>query len=329
MASLVSSNVCDLNSLYANGFDYPVSQKTLETFFDGKGFGHEITYTPLEKSNLEADVNALYDQAIKNAHRSEIPQITVSAGAPGAGKTMLMRKLLADWGTGVVYIDPDDVCLNGGMPSTYGKELATSLDQLSKTAFATLEKRQEAEKALRQELYTKWRPASNAAHHTIAGHSIKNRYDIFFGTTASSPHTAGFFQFLKDRGYEITVLHVNAPDDVRWESVQERDKTFVQTTKEDIIEKGHLVPQRIQDTYLKFADEIQFYYRSGVKEAAVLAATWIPGTTSGKPSLRTHDDQCYRKIKKMHDEVVCKKLNRPELLWERIVDEPSSLSYRV
>jgi hypothetical protein len=54
------------------------------------------------------------------------------------------------------------------------------------------------------------------------------------------------------------LIHVSAPDDVRWGSIQERDKTFVQTTEQDIKEKWLLLPQRINDTFLKYADRLSF-----------------------------------------------------------------------
>lgn len=46
----------------------------------------------------------------------------------------------------------------------------------------------------------------------------------------------------------------------------------VQTTEQDVREKGLLLSQRINDTFLKYVDEIKFYYRDGVKQDAVLAA---------------------------------------------------------
>src|SRR5205085_8823258 len=96
----------------------------------------------------------------------------------------------------------------------------------------------EEQKTIRQELYNKWRPGSNAATHLILAHLIRQQYAFYFGTTASSPSTGKFLEFLKSKGYTIKLLHLTAPDDVRWASVQERDKIFVQTTEEDIRDKG-------------------------------------------------------------------------------------------
>ena len=68
--------------------------------------------------------------------------------------------------------------------------------------------------------------------------------------------TYKFFEFLKEQGYRIRIIHVSASDDVRWGSIQERDQSFVQTTEEDVRMKGLMVPQRITDTFLTHADEI-------------------------------------------------------------------------
>lgn len=110
----------------------------------------------------------------------------------------------------------------------------------------------------RLEAYNKWRPASNAAAHIILGNLIREKCAFYFGTTSSSPMTYKFFEFLKSQGYEIKLLHIIAPDDVRIGSIQERDKTFIQTTAQDIAEKGDLTPPRISDTFFKYADEIDF-----------------------------------------------------------------------
>ena len=239
----------------------------------------------------------------------------------------MMRQVLQREGAEGAYICPDDVCLKS-MSLTYGVELAGRLEDLSKTTFASAEEAQIAEKNLRQELYNKWRPGSNAATHVILGNLIREKYDIFFGTTASSPFTVNFFQFFKEQGYKIRVLHISAPDDVRWGSIQERDKTFVQTTEQDIVEKGDLVPQRIQDTYLKLADEIAFFYRAGVKENAVLVATWIRGAESEKPVLTIHDSKRYGEIKKIHN-AVCDRLKRSDILWESAVEKTSVVHHSI
>ena len=59
---------------------------------------------------------------------------------------------------------------------------------------------------------------------------------------------------------------MRAPDDVRWACVKQRDKTFAQTTEQDVIEKGLLLPQRINDMFLAYADRIDFYSVMGSRK---------------------------------------------------------------
>ena len=122
------------------------------------------------------------------------------------------------------------------------------------------------------------------------------------------------FQWLKDRGYEIRLIHVSAPDKVRWESIQQRDKTFVQTTETDVKEKGMLVPQRINDTYLAFADCIDFYFRSEADQDAILAATW----TRSDKEIEVKNKEAFESIKALHDGI-CQSLGQDELCWENSV----------
>ncbi|MDE3045965.1 MAG: hypothetical protein KGJ02_04910 [Verrucomicrobiota bacterium] len=153
----------------------------------------------------------------------------------------------------------------------------------------------------------------------ILGNLIRDNCDFQFGTTATSPQAAHFFKFLKDRGYKIHLIHITAPDEVRWNSIQERDKSFVQTTEQDIQEKGKLLPQRIQDTYLKYADKIHFIYRgevnTGPSMVLGMAAEWIRTEESaGKAGvLRIWNEENYAKVKALHNAAI-EALGKRELL---------------
>jgi len=201
------------------------------------------------------------------------------------------------------YNDPDDVCLKN-MDRTWKQTIDTEV----KNSDLSLDKLKE----IRKNAYNYWRPASNAATHLILANLIQDRYSFYFGTTSSSPQTGKQFQFLKNLGYRIRLLHITAPDDVRWQSIVKRDQHFVQTTESDTKTKGELVPQRILDTYLKYADEIEFYYRNNVDESAILAATWIR-TDEGK--LCIHHPAAYSKMINIHNEI-CQRIQRSDLLWE-------------
>jgi hypothetical protein len=242
----------------------------------------------------------------------------MTAGAPGTGKTILMkqhRNINIHQGKVIAYICPDDVCLQK-MMRTYQKDIKEKLTNLQLS--------EKEVKDLRQESYNKWRPGSNGAALLILAHLIRQQYAFYFGTALSSPASGKLLEFLKSKDFTIQLLHISAPDDIRWGSIQERDKTFVQTTEEDIREKGKLVPQRIYDTYLKFADEIQFYYRGAVKEDAVLAATWIrnPEFSPKLGTLTIHDRNRYEQLKAIHN-TVCDALWQADLFWENSVEHNS------
>jgi predicted ABC-type ATPase len=315
---LKECEVLNLDLIYQSdppGFAYSLPRSVLESYLSGKAFDHKEVYSREELDDLKADICDLYRTIIEQQPAKE--QLAVmTAGAPGTGKTTLLKQDLAaqaKQGRVFAYVCPDDVCLKGLM-RTYQKEIAERVDQCLMDGGER--------KKCRQEAYNKWRPGSNAATHLILAHLIRQRYGFYFGTTSSAPTTAKFLEFLKTQGYTIRLLHLTSLDQVRWESIQERDKIFVQTTEEDIREKGKLVPQRIMDTYLKFADEIEFFYRREVKEDAVLAATWKRNSNpaEGLGTLTIVDRERYEAIKKIHN-AACEALGKPELVWEMAVEK--------
>lgn len=308
-----SPDVCNLNLIYDKGrYEYSLPKAVLESFLSGKAFDNPDVYTDGESARLRADINAIF-QKILSANPVKMNLAVITAGAPGAGKTMKMREDLAEnasYGRNFAYVDPDDVCLKN-QTRTYKADIESG----------------NGSKEARQAAYNKWRPGSNAATHLILGNLIRDGYAFYFGSTSSGPSTNKSFEFLKNQGYQIRLIHVTAPDEVRWESIKERDKTFVQTTEQDVKEKGLLLPQRIMDTFLAYADEIEFYYRDGVKKDAQLAATWVRNKEGGEAlgTLKVADPSQYEKIKAIHNEAV-KVLGKPELQWESTVEKHSNLA---
>ena len=307
-----SYDVCDSSRIYNAQYNYSLPKNILEGFLSGKAFDNKIEYTTDESARLRKDINAL-NQSILSQNPVNEKIAVMTAGAPGAGKTTLMKRDLADKaaeGKVYAYICPDDVCLQ----------------TMSETYLAEIEKSDKSKDA-RQAAYNKWRPGSNASTHLILGDLIRQGYGFYFGTTSSGPATGKFFEFLKQQGYHIRLIYISAPDDVRWGSIQERDKTFVQTTEQDVREKGDLLPQRINDTFMKYADEIEFYYRVGVHEKATLTATWLrnPSSAPVLGALQVHNADNYVKIKAIHN-AVAEKLKRPDLDWDKSVEKISTVA---
>lgn len=302
-----TTNVCEVKNLYNDNFNYSLPQNILEGFLSGIAFNNKEPYTQQELDNLRKDINSLYEKILgDNPIRKK--EAVITAGAPGSGKTTLLKKELA--GRKYAYVCPDDVCLTGQL-RTY---------QADKAQFQKTEKPEDA--ALKS--YNKWRPGSNAATHLILGNLIQQGYAFYFGSTSSGPATGKSFDFLKKQGYNIRIIHLMAPDDVRWESVKKRDQTFLQVTKKDVREKGLLLPQRIEDTFLAYADEIDFFLRDGVDQDADLAAKWTKNKegSSSLGTLEVYNPNQYGRIKAIHNEAI-KALQKPELSWESTVERKS------
>jgi len=309
MTSIVPYDVCNVDLIYnkANGYEYSLPKNILESFLSGKAFDNPEVYSEEEALKLRDDINKLFERMM-STKPTKAPLAVMTAGAPGAGKTIKMRQDLKEnsaIGKEFAYIDPDDVCLKN-QTKTYLVEVENG----------------DGTKEARLAAYNKWRPGSNAATHLILGNLIREKYAFYFGTTSTGPATGKFFEFLKKQGYQIRLIHVTAPDDVRWESIRERDKTFVQTTEQDVKEKGLLLPQRINDAFLAYADEIEFYYRDGVKQDAQLAAKWIRNKdySNSSDTLQIIDASRYEKIKTIHNTSV-ETLGRPDLRWESTVEK--------
>ncbi len=340
MASMtVASDICDLDQIYQqNGFHYSLPRHMLEKYYQGKYFPDSVGYDAEIKAKVVQDTNSMYQTILaKNPAHEKIAVIT--AGSPGSGKTWRMRADLKEQEKSFAYIDPDDVALKSGMVITYLTELAEGLEEIKKTpcvspeekralerigkkAYASPEEKLTAEKEFRTAMYNKYRDGSNFATHVILAQLIKSGTAFYYGTTSSSPASAFFYKFLKDNGYTIRMLHMTAPDDVRWASIKERDKTFVQTTEADIRDKAYMVPERIDDTYLKYADTIEFCFRDGVHKSGVHAATWTR-TQDGKGVLVIHDKEAYAQVKKTHD-VLCK--GKENILWKNTVEQKSEIA---
>ncbi len=313
MSSITAVDVCEMGPIYdeAAGYKYSLPQSVLEGFLSGKAFDHPKVYSADESVRLHDDINEIY-QAILARGPEKDNLAVMTAGAPGSGKTFMMRQILAESrsvGTDYAYVCPDDVCLKS-QSRTYGADIVSSGDS----------------KEARLAAYNKWRPGSNAATHLILGNLIREKFAFYFGTTSTGPATGKFFDFLKKQGYQIKLIHISAPDDVRWASIQERDKTFIQTTETDVCEKGLLLPQRIMDTYLAYADAIDFYYRDGVHADAELSAIWTRNIdcTEALGTLQIVSSPKYEQIKAIHN-AATEVLFRPELQWELTVEKNSKI----
>lgn len=302
------THVCNLDTIYQPGvFEYFLPKSTLASFLDGAAFDSEVSYTEKERALLQADIEEIYEK-IEREQLSPRREAVMTAGAPGAGKTFLLRQhmLRNSKKRNFAYIDPDDICLKS-MKRTYLKDLKDTLISIQRQNFFSEEEENLTELAAKQVLYNHWRPGSNAANHLILANLIRQGLPFYFGTTSTSPTVANLFKLLKEENYHIRLLHITASDDTRWQSILKENRTFLHTTAEDIRNKGKFFYQRLQ-TYFEWADTIEFYYRSESDQDAVLAAIWT------KTDLTIINQTAYNAIQNIHNES-CHQLQKEELLW--------------
>jgi len=302
------AHICDLDAIYQRDvFEYFLPKNTVASFLDGAAFDSEISYTEEEKALLQADIEDIYAK-INLQGLTPRREAVMTAGAPGAGKSTLMKQDLAKNSktNNFAYIDPDDVCLKS-MKHTYLKDLKDSLNSIHEQNFFSEEEATFTELSIKQVLYNHWRPGSNAANHLILANLIRQGLSFYFGTTSTSSTVSDFFKLLKEQSYHIRLLHITASDNTRWQSVLKENRGFLHTTAEDIFEKGKLFPQRLQ-TYFAWADTIEFYYRSEADQNAILAAIWT------KDSFTVINQIAYEEIQNIHNES-CHQLQKEELLW--------------
>src|SRR5579862_8649477 len=87
----VVGSPCNLDPIYdPEGFNYSLPRTVLESFLDGKAFDHKESYSSSERASLEQDINTLYTRILEKDPLKK-PCIVITAGAPGAGKTILMK----------------------------------------------------------------------------------------------------------------------------------------------------------------------------------------------------------------------------------------------
>lgn len=291
-------DICDLTRIYNDQYQYFLPKDILENYLSGKAFDNLTAYSPEELQKLKTDIEIIYANILsKNPTKERLAVVT--AGAPGSGKTTKMQQDLqqqAALSKNYAYINPDDLCLQQQL-NTYKSDINNSDGSI----------------AAKQLSYNKWRPGSNAATHVILANLIRDNYAIYFDTTSTGKYSVKLFSFLKDHNYQIRLMHVTAPDDVRLQSIQEMNKIFIHTTEKDVKEKALLLPQQIKSTYLAYADEIEFYYRSAVNEDAILAAKWKKSTNI----LEIIDPLLYSKIKAWHNA----NISSSDLLWETVVEK--------
>ncbi len=308
---------CNISLLYGSDYTYFLPRKTLNEWMLGKAFEHSFEYSLQEQKHLQEDIRDIYEKVCSDQEAnipSEVPQVIITAGPPGAGKTMLVAEHLSqDNSQKVIYLSSSDLCLKN-QQRTYQLDMQNSDQSLE----------------MRRHVFCKWKPGAVAAKHIILGHLIHDRKSLYLGATCIEPFTKDLLHFLKQQKYQIKILYVAASDQIRWSSIQERNKTFAHSnshTEQNVIKKGIDFAQQLP-ILLLYADEIFFYHREKVRESAKLVALWTKriSPSDNLDTLHIFLSNEYRMVKLLHNTSI-QSLLRSDLLWENVVELKSKLVF--
>jgi hypothetical protein len=243
------------------------SEKYIEQFFDPlqeAAFANEhflakdvnrkllARYSTDELSLIYADLLSLQESLFAGATKA--PIYLATAGGPGAGKSTVLEGYMKNSEIQFVYADPDRAALLR-MEKTYKADLA-------------------AKKRTPEEAYNHWRDASNFLANYFLAKALRNGYAVAHGTTMTAPAAVleKIFATLKNvYGRKIHLLHITCNEAVREESEHaRRARGVVQCTWEDFHNKNTAFFARLPQ-YL-VADQVDFYYRSKLDNAACVAS---------------------------------------------------------
>ena len=221
---------------------------------------------------VEKDRSVVYEICFRNIGpvQGQKPVYVATAGAPLAGKSTILEQEITknpDHYGNLVKVDPDRWGMLF-MINTYHGYLMSASTVADADKFETAQRR----------AYDVARPGSNILTLEILNKAVEGRYDIAHGTTMTGNHINTLLSGLKDHGYEIDLFLCGASDEMRAEAQKYRATVqgYYQATAEEIISKGKVFPQRMVD-YFKFADNLAVFWRNGVTENAIKAATYTNG----------------------------------------------------
>lgn len=258
-----------------NSFETLLDQYFPETFFMPRAVNRKLLdrYNEQELALIYADLQERQEALFAEAAKTN--KYLATAGAPCAGKSTLLERVLATAPQKYVYIDPDRATLLH-MSNTYKKDIETKTRTI-------------------EEAYTHWRDASNFIANLFLAKALKEGYAIAHGTTMTSPAITKLFTALKqDFKRSTTLLHISCNESVRKASEeQRRARGVVQCTWEDFATKMTMFCDRLPD--YRLADKIDFYFRSDMHGYA-LAATWLSG------ELTVANSTALQYIRTLHDQ---------------------------
>ncbi len=244
--------------------------------------GFLTSYSPEEKVAIDRDYKNIRELCLSQADKEQKKLIYVAtAGGPGASKSTILETYLHN-NPGFVYIDPDQRVLR--FMFTYLQDITCYTISKSASYLQPL-----------KDAYDKWRGASNYIANSILNEVYIKNLPIAHGTTSTSKQMGSFYEKLKKRGYKIILLLCISPEKNRLEAIahRENEQRFVQSTREDLIQKGQMFFENFP-IYFKYADEIKFFWIEDFSQG------WIEvGSYSKSAGLK--QDKDFEKIKNAYE----------------------------
>ena len=270
----------DFSEIYNDKFQYFLPKEKMHLWLSGRGFENQDLYS-------EAEIKIVVELAYRLRRTVDLAKTfkcgVFTAGAPGAGKTVLLEGIIAKEGKAYVYIDPVD-------------QLKLLYKQL--IAQGMLNPELLLDPKAKKNLYDKWRSAANFIVHWGMAHAAYQGKPFYCATTSTSEDTPSYYRYFKNHGYELEVIHVTASKQVCIRSIMERDGVFYQTSSKDIEAKGKAIFDRIKDTFFIFPDKVSFYWRAEFNGNATLAGVWVKQDNK----MQVESSDALNAVKKSHGE---------------------------
>ncbi len=247
-----------------------VPQRVLDTYL--------ARYNAAQRLEINATYLEIRDRLMAEHGGKEDRSLLITAGAPGAGKTTHLRKKAETAkanGRGYIRIDIDDIM--GEFPTVKGElshlaayfETACDLHGGHTSADTT------HRTALRETSIT-WTMAAKYVADRLLNDCVSHGLPVAFETSAHNFHIGEFLANVRDNAYNIELDLCDAPTAIKQQETQKRfDRGEAYVNPEFVTLKGNDVMHNI-DTYLRYADIFNIYWRSKSSTALIHAATSAP-----------------------------------------------------
>lgn len=216
---------------------YPYPEKTVKDWSNGIGFGRKVEYTPEERELLDQEIASWREHFIHEINwayslKAYTPSFLFPYVNEATNKVVNYFK-----SKGFLQEKENWVILSAGAPGAGKSALLESIRE----RFPLIDP-----KAILNNRDEKWRPAAHYLALYWAAYCVSHKSSFYF---AGAVHRPDVYNYFKDHGFKIKVIYLSAPDKGR---------------NPDAL--------RINDTFLKYADQIEFYYRT--EGDAIHSATW-------------------------------------------------------